>query len=121
MKFGFIAGFLFCTRHFTSYQGCRFSLHSARSFIQTGLCKGEIAGKKGILGYCGKVGDSTNLFFKNVQLHIRWRKIAIEIEATFAHGHNFRVAGQLFDHGEGVLVLLVPGLCVVGVDPGGGI
>ena len=46
MKFDFIAGFLFCTRHFTSYQGCRFLLHSARSFIQTGLYKGVIAGKK---------------------------------------------------------------------------
>ena len=46
MKFDFIAGFLFCTRHFTSYQECRFLLHSARSFIQTGLYKGVIAGKK---------------------------------------------------------------------------
>ena len=40
------AGFLFCTRHFTSYQGCRFLLHSARLLIQTGLYKGVIAGKK---------------------------------------------------------------------------
>ena len=45
MKFGFIAIFLFCTCYFTSYQGCRFLLHSARSFIQTGLYKGVIAGK----------------------------------------------------------------------------
>ena len=56
---------------------------------------------KGILDYCGKVGESTNQFFKNVQLHIRWRKIAIKIKATFAHGHHFRVEGQLFDHGVG--------------------
>ena len=45
MKFGFIAGFLFCVQYFTSYQGCRFLLNSARSFIQTGLYKGVIAGK----------------------------------------------------------------------------
>ena len=48
MKFRFIAGFLFCTRHFTSYQGCRFLLHSDRSLIQTGMYKGVIAGKKDI-------------------------------------------------------------------------
>ena len=39
-------------RQFTSYQGCRFSLHSASSFIQTGLYKGMIAGKCIFIGQC---------------------------------------------------------------------
>ena len=40
------AGYKICTRQFTSYQGCRFLLHSASSFIQTGLYKDVIAGKQ---------------------------------------------------------------------------
>ena len=51
MKFGFIARFLFCTRHFNSYQGCWFLLHSARLLIQTGLYKGVIAGKMNLLSF----------------------------------------------------------------------
>ena len=44
------AGYKIRIQHFTSYQGCRFLLHSDCALIQTGLYKGVIAGKWLFLG-----------------------------------------------------------------------